>query len=113
MAKWGTIIERLRIGDRSLFKKACDDHYKVIDDLGVNSFDREGIATPFAVQSMAELLDRRLRKWTVITTNFSRSQLAEQFDPRIASRLLRDGNLIVDCSGLDDFNLRKERHKAA
>ncbi len=111
--KWGTIIERLRNSERSLFTKACRDHYKIIDDLGVNSFDASGNATPFAVQHMAEMLDRRIGKWTVVTSNFSRSALAEQFDSRIASRLLRDGNLIMDCTGLDDFNLRKERGQKA
>jgi hypothetical protein len=54
-----------------------------------------------------------LRKWTVITTNFTRRQLAEQFDPRVASRLMRGGNVICDCEGLRDWGLRVEAAKTA
>lgn len=112
-AKWGKLLEKARDGDYSPLRMAGRDHYKVIDDLGVDSFDRDAKATVFATQKMAELLDQRLGKWTVITTNFNRKQLAEQFDPRIASRLLRGGSVIVDCEDLRDFNLRREAKKAA
>jgi hypothetical protein len=53
-------------------------------------------------------LDRRLRKWTVITTHFTRRQIAEQFDTRIASRLIRGSNVVCDCEGLRDYSLRVE-----
>jgi DNA replication protein DnaC len=105
--KWGTLIEELRNRDFYRWARACKDHYKVIDDLGTNSFDREAQATPFAVQSMSELLDRRLRKWTVITANFTRKQFAEKFDVRIASRLSRGDNVIVE-SNVRDYDLRRE-----
>jgi hypothetical protein len=87
--------------------------FKVIDDLGTGTTGADGEATAFAVQKMGELLDRRLRKWTVITTNFTRRQIAEQFDPRIASRLMRGGNVICDCEELDDWGLRMLRKEAA
>lgn len=113
LARWGKIIEGARNSDMTLFNRACKDHFKVIDDLGVDCFDREGKATPFAIQKMGELLDRRLRKWTVITTNFSRSQLAKEFDSRISSRLMRDGSVIVDCFDVRDFSLRQEAMRKA
>lgn len=113
MAKWGTIISRAREGDFGLFNRAANDHFKVIDDLGVDSMDREGRATPFATQKMSELLDRRTGKWTIITSNFTRKQFAEIFDSRISSRLMRNDSVIVDCSGVRDFNIRREQLRRA
>jgi hypothetical protein len=108
LCKWGRLIEQMRGGDFDRYLAAGSDWFKVIDDLGVDSFDASGNPTKFATQKMAELLDRRLRKWTVITSNFTRTQLATTFDARIASRLMRDGNVIVDASDVRDFFIRRE-----
>lgn len=111
LAKWDTIAAKAKSGDYSMLRMAERDWCKVIDDLGVNSFSdrgqREPVATTFSVQIIGSVLDARLRKWTVITSNFSQSEFARQFDTRIASRLMRDNNVIVDCFRLRDFGLRK------
>lgn len=113
LVKWGSLIDKLRDGGRWDFSRACGDHYKVIDDLGVDSFSKnsrgELEATPFATQKIGELLDRRLGKWTVITANFSIEQFGTIFDTRIASRLLRKSS-VVKAFGLRDYAL--EKHKA-
>lgn len=104
---WHNLLNLLRSRDYWRFETDCSDWFKVIDDLGVGCLGADGEATAFAVQKMSELLDRRLRKWTVITTNFSRRHLAEHFDTRIASRLIRDNNVFFDCGQLRDWALRK------
>jgi hypothetical protein len=108
LVKWGVLIEEARARDFHRYQRACKDYYKIIDDLGVNSVDREGKATPFATQTMAEVLDRRLRRWTVITSNFTRKQFADQFDVRISSRLMRGRNVIVESSARD-YAIREEK----
>ena len=106
--RWQNLLTRLRQGEYHRLETDCRDWFKVIDDLGVGAIGADGEATGFAVQKMGELLDRRLRKWTVITTNFTRRQIAEQFDTRIASRLIRGSNVVCDCEGLRDYSLRVE-----
>lgn len=106
-AKWGRLLEAARDGNFHPLRYAGRDHYKIIDDLGVDSFDRDALPSPFAAQKMAELLDRRLGKWTVLATNFTPADLARLFDPRISSRLLRAGNILIDCTPLRDFHLRR------
>lgn len=114
MTKWGDLIESAREKDRWHFHRACRDHYKIIDDLGVDSFTRDTTGhitpTPFAVQKMGEILDRRLNKWTVITANFSISTFSESFDSRIASRLIRN-SVVVNAMGMRDFKLEEYRSK--
>lgn len=111
--RWQILLNKLRQGEYHRLETDCRDWFKVIDDLGTGATGADGEATAFAVQKMGELLDRRLRKWTVITTNFTRRQIAEQFDPRIASRLMRGGNVICDCEGLKDWGLRMLRKEKA
>lgn len=110
MVKWGNLIEECRNRDFHRYQRACKDYYKVIDDLGVNSMNPDGKATPFAIQTIAEVLDRRLRRWTVITSNFTRKQFAEEFDVRISSRLMRGRNVIVE-TNVRDFAIRTEKAK--
>lgn len=113
MAKWGQLLNSMRDGGRWTFSRACGDHYKIIDDLGVDSFTKnargEIEATPFAVQKMGELVDRRTGRWTVITSNFTVEQFGNHFDSRIASRLLRNNSVVVKAFGLRDYAL--EKHK--
>jgi hypothetical protein len=111
--RWQTLLNRLRQGEYYRLEIDCNDWFKVIDDLGTGATGADGEATAFAIAKMGELLDRRLRKWTVITTNFTRRQIAEQFDPRIASRLMRGGSVICDCEDLKDWGLRMARKEAA
>ncbi len=35
-------------------------------------------------------------RWTVITSNLTRQQVADEFDPRIASRLRRESNVVIE-----------------
>lgn len=107
--RWQNLLNRLRQGEYHRLETDARDWFKVIDDLGVGAIGSDGEATGFAVQKMGELLDRRLRKWTVITTNFTRRQIAEQFDTRIASRLIRGGNVVCDCEHLRDYSIRREK----
>lgn len=106
--RWADLVKSSRDGDYYPFNRACLDWCKVVDDIGAAGFSsekREGAAvlTPFVLEKLGELCDSRLRKWTVLTSNYNRKQIGEQFDVRIASRLARDGNVIVECN-VRDFN---------
>ncbi len=113
MCRWSRLLSQLRSGEYHRLEVAAEDWFKAIDDLGTDSAGADGEATQFAVQKMGDLLDRRLRKWTVVTTNYNRRQIAEKFDTRIASRLMRHGSVIVDADGLRDYGLRLEAAKEA
>ena len=75
----------------------------VIDDLGTG-FDKSG----YALSEIENLIDRRLGKYTVITSNMDLSGVANNLDPRIASRLVRDNNIVVGCDTAD-YAMRNEK----
>lgn len=85
------------ITKRMAFSREAD--VLVIDDAGAEHRTEATIGLLFG------LLNSRLGKWTVITTNLSPSQWHEA-DTRIASRLRRGGSFILECE-TTDYALRE------
>lgn len=106
MVKWAQIIDAARDGNYAPYKAASEDWFKVIDDVGAEGFGGEGKPTAFVVNQLGKLCDARMGRWTVFTSNFNRHAFATLFDVRVASRMMREGNVIVDTGELRDFNLR-------
>ncbi len=88
-------------------RAVCNDWFVALDDIGAEK------ASDFSVSKLDQIVDARLGKWTVITCNFTRQQIADQMDVRIASRLGRGNNVIVDNIKVPDYSLifayRKEQ----
>jgi len=89
------IAESLRSGDFSIMHPIRNDHFIVIDDLG-GEMDSE-----FMSSKWFEILDSRLGKWTLINSNMTIDAIADKIDNRIASRLVRDRNTVIDCNTTD------------
>lgn len=85
------------ITGRMAFAREAD--VLVIDDAGAEH------RTPATIGLLYTLLNHRLGKWTIVTTNLSPSDWAEA-DTRIASRLRRGGSFILECE-TTDYALRK------
>lgn len=75
----------------------------VLDDLGA-----EQMSEMFRAK-LTELLDARLNKWTIITTNLSPLDIADNIDPRIASRLKRGFNTVCAVEDARDFEWERKR----
>lgn len=77
-----------------------------VEDIGSGS-GLEGERGPGAVLRgrIAELLQLRTGKWTLLDANYTRGEIASKLDPRIASRIKRDGSVLVSIPGdVPDFN---------
>lgn len=98
---WRKLCASVREGNYGWVEDLCEDWFVVLDDIGTE-YDSSG--------HLASVLDRiiagRKKKWTVLTVNLSLEQISEKLDPRIASRMLRDGGQIVDMSEATDYSLR-------
>lgn len=80
--------------------RAIESPLLVVDDIGAEHL------TPGTVGQLHGLLQSRLGKWTVITSNLSPESWEEK-DARIGSRLIRGLNRHVSCQTLD-FSTRPQ-----
>lgn len=100
---WRAVAGALRDGEYRWMDDLCGDWFVCLDDIGSE------YATAFTNAKLFEFLSRRERKWTVITGNLSLEQISDTLDARIASRMLRHGNIVVDVNA-PDYNLREGTH---
>src|SRR5260370_23086631 len=84
---WRKIVDLLRNGEYGIMDAVCNDWFVALDDIGAER------ASDFSVSKLDQIIDARLGKWTVITCNFTREEIAEQMDVRIASRLGHANNV--------------------
>jgi len=103
---WRKIVDHLRDGDYEIMRVVCDDWFVALDDIGAER------TSDFSVSKLDQIIDSRLGKWTVITCNFTREQIAEHMDVRIASRLGRGKNVIVDNISVPDYSARSDEDVA-
>lgn len=100
--KWGDAInKRMLKGDYDFLDDLRSYDFFVIDDIAAEYEKHRALSA----SKLYDVFDNRLKKWTVITANLSLQQISEQYDPRIASRMLRDGSIVVDVDVVD-YNLR-------
>lgn len=93
--------KRIREKEFDLPEYLRADWLVVIDDLGA-----ERDPTAFVADSIYRLCNGRMGKWTVFTSNLDLPEIARQIDERVASRLIRDGNIFHRITA-KDYALRK------
>jgi DNA replication protein DnaC len=72
----------------------------VLDDVGADS------GRQLVKDELFRVLNARLGRWTIVTCNLTPQGIASQIDARVASRLIRDGNLLIQNTG-PDWALKK------
>jgi len=97
--RWRRLVEWVREGDYRAFEDVSRDFFVAVDDIGSE------YPTDFTRAKLYEMFDASEGKWRVWTGNLSLEQIEQQFDPRIASRILRNNSVVVDVD-VPDFNLR-------
>lgn len=100
---WGNAINnRMLQGQYDFLEDMRDYSFFAIDDIA-SEYERH---RELSASKLYNVLESRLKKWTVITANLSLDQIAASLDTRIASRMLRNESVVVDVN-VPDFNLRK------
>lgn len=72
------------------------EKFVVLDEIGS---DRD--PSGHVRDCLARLLSARVGKWTIVTSNKSLGDIQRDIDTRISSRMIRDGNIVVDVDVLD------------
>ncbi len=85
-----------------LMQDAFETDLVILDDVGAETDQyKSGICK----DKLCQILSRRERKFTVITTNISPANWETQLDGRINDRLLRN-SVVVDISSVPSFAMR-------
>lgn len=102
---FANFINECRQGDFSRVGDLLDDRLVILDDIAAGA-DARGWIT----DKLYHIIERRLvstgPQATIITANLSIEKLAEMYDQRIASRLIRQGTDKVIEVDVTDFALR-------
>lgn len=94
--------DRLRAKEYDLPEYLAADFLVALDDLGAT---RD--TTAFLSEAVYRLCNARIGRWTLFTSNLSAQAIADQIDPRVASRLIRDGNKAHRITS-PDYAMRKK-----
>ncbi len=97
------------LADGAVMRWLIDRPVLVLDDIGTG-FTESTKARALNASLLYELLEGRLGKWTFLTSNLAPAHIEEQLDARIASRLYRGFNEIVNMSEAGDYCY--DRHPA-
>jgi len=96
---WPRLLSRLRDQEYWLISELADCNFLFLDELSLEH-DPSG----FAGDRLSELLSVRCGKWTVLTSNLLLEAIGD-IDKRIASRMIRDGSVVVQVKTME-FALR-------
>lgn len=98
-APWSKILTALRNRKFSLAQDLIDANILFLDEIAIEH-DPNG----YSKDQLMAILGQRSRKWTILTSNYDLQRIAK-IDERLASRIIRDGSMLVDCN-TKDFSLR-------
>jgi DNA replication protein DnaC len=98
---WPQAVNEFEQKNFSCLADAMSVELLVLDDIGAEN-------DPWKVASdrLCQILSRRERMFTVVTSNIQPAEWADKFDGRIADRLLRN-SVIVDLSGVPSYAISK------
>lgn len=94
---WPEVTEGFYKGVFDVTQSFIEADLLVIDDIGAERDPKE-----LAKDKLCQILSRRERRYTVITTNIQPEHWAEKWEERIADRLLRNMN-VIDMTQVPSF----------
>lgn len=104
LREFAHVIPERDLTDYRAPKEFAEFDVVFVEDIGSGSGLSERGSGAVLRGRIASLLQLRSRKWTLLDANMSRGEIAERLDPRIASRLNRDGSTYLELSAdIPDF----------
>lgn len=96
---WPEVVDQFKANDYSAVETAKECGLLVIDDIGA-----EYDPSKNAADKLCQILSKREKRFTVITTNIKIEQWPERFNTRIADRLMRNSE-IVNLFGVESYSV--------
>ena len=100
---WSNVCEYFQKGDYGILEHLRLMPILVIDEIGKSTWN-------VGNEKLSHLLEQRLGKWTFCISNRSRRDIADNIDTRIASRLQRDENRLLELSNdCPDYSILNQK----
>lgn len=97
---WPEAANQFNEKNIALMRDAIECELCVLDDVGA-----ENDPWKICADKLCQILSRRERKFTVLTTNIPPKDWAQSFDIRINDRLLRN-SIVMDLTGVGSYALK-------
>lgn len=107
MMVWREVLDKLRGGASDFMRYLVELPYLLIDDVGAE-FNATAKAMNFSHSALCELADARTHRWTMLTSNLSLKDMAEE-EMRVSSRLVRHGNIVSPMDQAPDYAMARYR----
>ena len=101
---WSDVVKQYKADAEQTIYKLSKYTVLILDDVGAENLAGE-YSLGLAATALCDVVEKRLGKWTLITSNLTTSEIADRYDARIASRLIRNGGRTVDMTAADDYSL--------
>lgn len=98
---WRNLCATLRAGNWHEIDDISDAWFVMIDDIGTE-YDPNGMISA----ALDRIINNRMRKWTILTCNLNLAQIGAKLDVRIASRMQREGSIVIEVEA-EDYSQRK------
>lgn len=95
--RWPEVLDLMKGGEWDVVDAMMETDLAVLDEIG-GGYDKSGIG----MDKLCQVLTRREKQFTIVTTNLVPDAWEEAFDRRIASRLFRNATH-VDLSDVPDY----------
>lgn len=96
--RWPEFVDGLKGGDWAATEAATAHTFTVFDDVGA-----EHDPSRVGLDKLCQVLSKRERRWTMVTTNVLPKLWSAKFDERVASRLIRNST-IIRLDNVPDFS---------
>lgn len=97
---WPSVASEFNEKNFSVMDDAIKSALTILDDIGA-----ENDPWKICADKLCQILSRREKMFTVVTTNIEPAAWASKFDGRIEDRLLRN-SIVIDISNVPSFSLR-------
>lgn len=99
---WPAVMDEIIDGEWGHIAVMCRAHVLILDDIGAG-YMAAGRRALIAAAKLYEIMEARLGRWTLLASNLAPQDISDRVDPRIASRLYRGDNQLVDMRAAGDY----------
>ena len=99
---WPAVMDEIIDGEWGHIAVMCRAHVLILDDIGAG-YMASGRRALIAAAKLYEIMEARLGRWTLLASNLAPQDISDRVDPRIASRLYRGENQLVDMRAAGDY----------